>query len=96
MSPDGYKGKITVYGDQGTLSAGMREALEGAATEGVEIVYAEGTVPASPAVVDIWPLGVEFREPIRIPISATRRKSYDDRAKTNQPWYAKFQKNKRR
>lgn len=95
MAPDGYKGKIIVYGDTATMARAMREAIEEAATMGVEIVYAQGTAPPDSRVIDVRPLAIKYIEPIRIPV-AIRREDHVKRSHPDQPWYAKFQKNKRR
>ena len=88
MSPDNHKGTIIVSGE-GTVSADMERALAQAREAGVSVVYAsDGGTSATD-----YPLITAPHFP-SAPASP-RKQTGAERANPNQPWYAKFRKNKR-
>ena len=81
-------GTIIIHGT-GTLCPEMREAILAAQNQGVEIIYAHEPTPDHIVILNAAPPMPEIN-------LAALKLTHAERATPNQPWYAKFQKKRRR
>ena len=81
-------GTIIIDGP-GTLHHEVREAILAAQQQGVEVIYMPEPLPDHIMVINAAPpmLKINF---------AALKCTHAERATPNQPWYAKFQKRRRR
>jgi hypothetical protein len=84
------KGAIIVRGSAETLDPRMMEALTDAKAQGITVIFTPDPIPDHVAILEMAPPLPE------IPRHPFREKNYHERANPNQPWYAKFDKRRRR
>ncbi len=76
---------IIIHGNSSGLNPAMAKALQDAVHAGIEIVYTTETPPPPPKLVML------IKAPPRLPEIDFKfyRTPHSERAKPNQPWYAK-------
>lgn len=94
--PCSISSDVIVVTATGTISAQIRELIEVQSSKhGVQIIYADGTTcerqrPPVELIIRIPPPLPELKN-----LASLKTTAYE-RANPNQPWYAKFQKKRRR
>ena len=93
--PCSISSDVIVVTVAGTISAQMRELIEVQSSKhGVQIICADGTcerqLPPMELIIRIPPPMPELKN-----LGSLKTTAYE-RANPNQPWYAKFQKGRRR
>lgn len=81
-------GAIIIHGS-GTLHHEVREAILAAQNHGVEIIYSHEPTPDHIMIINAAPPMPEIN-------FTALKQTHAERATPNQPWYAKFQKKRRR